>query len=582
MQLRIEPHTGNHYPLRAILVRGSSMVQWMDQIQALGLHPADMDVYPVPGNKANSYVACVLLPHAAVQLPLPGKNQYLQQPHAGILIPEHSRLYPLLSEEEAGRLTGPHTWLLHPEWGLVELASPVAWENLLKLPEEQAALLRSPAPAPFVPESLQRIFIREVAPEEALKEMEARHFPESKPLADKPLNLLEKIKLGFLRPFFRSPGAGAAAQDDAAPEKGRFLKKLDALIGRKGQKKSWTDKLQMNYEELERRNKESIERLLEMFRKNPELALQYAVPLGDGLERGGEGGLMGFNRRWSDFSLFGNTNFRSGGRVTHDEHFAKLQQQYLQSAKDMAAKKEYHKAAFIYLKLLKMPNMAASVLEEGGHYADAAAIYLKHMKDKRNAAQCYEKGNMLPQAIELYKELGEHEKAGDLYMLLRQPQEANRCYDKVVSSLAGNHQFLKASLVCRQKMNDAERAQEILLQGWILDKDTFNCLNNYITHIEDDQLTLQTLERIRAEEKSPRKKGVILQVIRYEYTKRTAIAPQLREMAYGLILENMASDPDIISEIKNFNKDNQRLTHDIMRFKQAKRMLPSSGSTPRS
>src|SRR5690606_12145948 len=124
------------------------------------------------------------------------------------------------------------------------------------------------------------------------------------------------------------------------------------------------------------------------------------------------------------------------------------------TAHTLIKQKEFHQAAFVYLKLLRNPALAAQALEVGNHFQEAATLYLQNGGNKSKAAECYEKGHMIAEAIELYKELKENEKVGDLFVRIGNRPEANFYYEKVVENYIEKEQYVKGSLIYKHKMND--------------------------------------------------------------------------------------------------------------------------------
>src|ERR1700761_8084029 len=94
--------------------------------------------------------------------------------------------------------------------------------------------------------------------------MEENTFPQKKEFNDKPLGWGEKIKLGLLKLLFGS-------SDKIKASENRIIQSLQEKL-----------------EDLERRNQSEVEKLMELFKNNPDEALKYAIPLdGEGTTRGG-------------------------------------------------------------------------------------------------------------------------------------------------------------------------------------------------------------------------------------------------------------------------------------------------------
>ncbi|OFY83691.1 MAG: hypothetical protein A3F72_12820 [Bacteroidetes bacterium RIFCSPLOWO2_12_FULL_35_15] len=307
---------------------------------------------------------------------------------------------------------------------------------------------------------------------------------------------------------------------------------------------------------------------MDMFKNNPEEALKYAIPLDDiGSTRGGNKSQLDLLKRWFDFSLLGNNSRSSSGSINLGDHYYELQKQYNATAQELIKQKDYHKAAFIYMKLLKNNLMAAQTLESGNHFQEAATIYLKHAGNKNKAAECYEKGNMTNEAIEIYKELNENEKVGDLYLTIRKRKEADLYFEKVVTNYKSKNQYVKASLIYKNKMNNEQGGQSLLLEGWRSFKDPSNCLNNYFSNIRDIKILKREIETIYANDLNRQNSETFLQVIRHEYNKNNELSDSIREMAYEIVAAQIPKNPSIVSELKEFNLKDKELMKDTIRFK---------------
>jgi len=285
-----------------------------------------------------------------------------------------------------------------------------------------------------------------------------------------------------------------------------------------------------------------------------------------GVDRGSKNGALDWMPRWLDFSMFDSNGPSRSGSVNLGDHFFMLQNQYNETAEALIKQKEYLKAAFIYMKLLKHYPKAAETLETGGHYQEAATIYLKHLNSKDKAARCYEKGNMFAEAIALYKELNELEKVGDLYKGMNKRTEANTYYEKVVENYASKDQYVKASLIYKHKIENELGGQSLLMEGWRNNKDAVNCLNNYFSNIQDVKQLDHEINTIYATEVSNDNKEAFLEVIRHEYNRKNELADSIREMAYYIIADRVSKNPSIVMELKAFNITDPKLLKDAMTF----------------
>lgn len=265
----------------------------------------------------------------------------------------------------------------------------------------------------------------------------------------------------------------------------------------------------------------------------------------------------------------GNSSGRkgSGGNFyLENSLFDRIRNKYEELAEKYIAEKDYTRAAKVYMNLLNDNYRGAKTLEDGGLYNEAAVIYLKKLKNKSEAASCFEKAKQYQKSIELYKELEQKEKVGDLYIQINDIKNANSYYQMVVDDYVNNDQMVKASLIYRKKMDVPEEAQKILLQGWEENKDAFNCLNNYfvnINTIEDLNHTIQNLYL-----KTPAdKKLIYLEAMKHEFKKDSKLQETTRNIAYEIIAENIENHSSIINELKHFNPKDEVILKDISRYR---------------
>ena len=258
----------------------------------------------------------------------------------------------------------------------------------------------------------------------------------------------------------------------------------------------------------------------------------------------------------------------TGGKDFYIENslFNKLLHRYEELAKKYIDQKEYRKAAKVYMNLLRDNYRGAKTLEEGGLYNEAAVVYLKKLKNKSEAASCFEKAKQYKKAIELYKELGQKEKVGDLYKSINDIKNAHTYYQMVADDYVENNQMVKASLIFRKKMEIPDEAQKILLRGWNEDKDAFNCLNNYFSNIFDVKKLENEIQNLYGKVPS-HKKITYLQVMKREFDKDPKLKTTTRNIAYEIIAEAIDSHSEIVNELKHFNPKDEVILKDISRYK---------------
>lgn len=564
MQLRLQPHNKPLPTPDGWLIRGEAPADWLGVLAHSGILLSEARLYAIPGIEANSILGCLVTGGGSCNRRLLPATPLML--HSGCLfIPEYTEVYPAVTEAELTALLRDQLYLLHPEAGLVALGQPLCLEDLITLPAEEPVTITVPAKPVFIPSTIRSFEVQAAPPEEAVQALAQALHPGQKQFEDKPLSTLEQLKLGLYRQLFGSNNVGNA---EASGREG-LLKKLEALFGGMGlQDSKAIAKLQEDFEDLERRNSSEVDKLLELIKNNPDEALKYAIPLGEGTERG-EPGAFQLSRRWSSFSLFGNAgNARGSGTVSIlDDHQARLRQEYTRMAEAHKAGGDYERAAFIYLKLLKDYRLAAQTLEQAGRYADASSIYLKYCRDKVAAAASYAKGNMLSAAIDLYIELGRHEEAGDLYQRLSDELAANKCYQKVVDGYIEKSQFLKAATLQSGKMRDTASAQALLLRGWRSGKDAYNCLHVYFSNIANhDELAL-AIKNIYSQDTVAYNARDFLKALKSEFARSEQLAALARDIATDLIATYAGKDAGIVSELRTFYKRNILIDRDILRYR---------------
>jgi hypothetical protein len=565
MEIQIKPHIRNSFPLGGIAIRGVSVVAWIRYIQRLQLSLTDIQIYPIPGIVPNTLWGCLVTFHKAGldRIP-PGEHELFQMVSGNVYIPERSLIHPVLTVAEIDKLFSSGKHIIHPEFGLVELTEALNLPELIKDPVVKECKSIKPVSA-SIPGRIRSFQVNTVSPEEVLKNLSENIFPKQEKMKDKPLNLFEKMKLGIYRVLFTRKESN---NQNTSVEKTRQATRLDVFLQRFFKTDDKWNKLQEDFEDLDKRNQKQIDKLMDLLKNNPEEALRYAIPLDEGgSARGGAASRLDFSKRWLDFSLFGN-NIQSGsGTINIGDSFHQLQKQYNETAEELIKRGDYQKAAFVYMKLLKNYSKAAETLEAGKYYKEAATIHLKHTGNKLKAAQCYEKGNMTTDAITLYKELNDHEKVGDLYMLLDKKNEAFIFYEKVVTDYKLKNQYIKASLFYKDKMNDYTSGQALLLEGWKTNKDPVNCLNNYFSNIGDIDELQKEINAIYSQDLVDLNRESFLKVIQHEFKKKNKLQESLREMAYEIVATQIRINPSIVSELKAFSPNNKELMKDTLRFK---------------
>lgn len=569
MEIKISPAKENSFPLGGFLIQKPLVKEWILELQNLGINVMETSIFPIPGSKANTIWGCFVLMHKPIDSDAVGRNQLCQRVCEKFYIPEKSKLSPQISEEDEKKLFSKSIHIFHPEFKLVELLEELKIEDLLEPPIEKSKFVIKPAQAPFIPHQIIRFQVMPVEEESALEKLEKEIFPKQGKLPDEPLTAKEKGKLAFYKKIFKRVD-GEKETDPKNIEKTSFGEHFGKFLGLFSKKEGViTDRMQQDFEDLEKRNQNELDRLMEMFKDNPDEALKYAIPLDEnGSTRGTNNGSIGLSKRWSNFSL-GQAGLGGGGGGSVDlgDGFNQLKIQYLKSAEAYCKQGEYEKAAFVYMKLLKNFRKAAETLKSGGLYEAAAEIYLKHCNEKMLAAECYVKGNMFNKAIELYEEQREYLKVADLYMKLKKQKKAFQFYEKTVEEYKSKRKYLLAADIYRLSMNDDKKAQRVLMEGWESGNEASDCLNQYFHHVKNDTDRLQEIENVFAYKVNDKNRELFLKVIQKEYRKNKPTQAQVRELGYKIIAQQAKLNPRIVEELKVFNPKDQEINKDTSRFR---------------
>ena len=254
----------------------------------------------------------------------------------------------------------------------------------------------------------------------------------------------------------------------------------------------------------------------------------------------------------------------SGAISLGDDSFYKLRMQYLETAKQLINEKEYEKAAFVYLKLLKDPHSAARVLEEGGLYAEAAALHLKN-NDKINAARLYEKAKMYEKAIELHEELKNFEQAGDLYLKIGKQEEAMQAYNKVVEDHKKNNRYLQAEKVLLYKMGDFNGAQKLLLDGFEKEIQAQDCLNKYFSNTPTENLE-SAVSSLYFRKKHEHAADIFLKGVAKSYERHEFIPWAVRDIYHELLSQEIHKDHLKINLLKALYPNDKSLIKDTLKY----------------
>lgn len=576
MELRLKPGVKNIYPKKGILIQGSNIEIWIYEIQQMKMNLDSCSIYPLPGLYANTVWGCLVIPDNNRDIENTGRNSYCQSVNEILYIPEYTSIFPDVSATELRSLLNSVPHILHPTFGLFKLEETLCLSDIIELPRPKTLNIRRPHKSIFIPKKITGFQILSMPEEDILSELRQTIGAQRKEFEDKPLTSFEKVKLTIYKTLLKetSPDKLSRLKDS-----GRliFFDKIFNLFS--SEKSKLAEKILEDYQKLLERNKNRLEKLMNLLDKDPDEALKYAIPLDEtGNSKGDTSGELTLSEKNYDFSSFralvnhNKHRYNSGSSyIMEDDSYLKLRNQYYETARKLVAKKEYLKASFIYVKLLSDFQSAATMFENAEMYQEAAIVYLELLNNKKKAASCFETGNMLSKAIELYEQSGMNEKVGDLYIKLNNKKEADIYYEKVVNSYINTGQYVKASLICRNKIGDASKGQSYLLEGWRKNADSFNCLNNYFANIDDEVILGKEIDRIYKEEVHKRNSELFLKVIKHEFFKANSLEEKIKDIVYTIIASALPENPHLTNELIDFNKKDRHLAKDTLRFRLGKR-----------
>lgn len=227
-----------------------------------------------------------------------------------------------------------------------------------------------------------------------------------------------------------------------------------------------------------------IQRLLDKLRDDPDEGLKYALPMSDVQGRGVANPSNRLTERNVDFRLGGS----GGGPGDSWEIEAALQAELMARYRETAAREvrlgRYRRAAYIHASLLGDHQAAANVLEQGRFFYEAAAIYRDKLKRPVDAARCFERGGLMQDAIEIYADLKQHVKVGELYERLERTDEARVAFQLAVGERLQHNDRLGAADLLQQRLKDDDAAMQVLEEGWPSGAQATLCLERFfgLTH----------------------------------------------------------------------------------------------------
>jgi len=98
MELRIKPFPKNNYPKKGLLIKGSSPLKWLHEMEVLGIDLNQIQSFPIPSNEPNVLCGCFLIFQNNAPNEI-GRNSYFQCVDDQFFIPENTTFYPKINLE---------------------------------------------------------------------------------------------------------------------------------------------------------------------------------------------------------------------------------------------------------------------------------------------------------------------------------------------------------------------------------------------------------------------------------------------------------------------------------------------------
>ncbi|MDW9382280.1 APC family permease [Chryseobacterium sp. JV558] len=175
MELRIKPFPKNNYPKKGLLIRGSSPVVWLQEMEMLGINVSKVRSYAIPANSPNVLYGCFLVFNDQAPQEI-GRNAYFQCVDNRLFIPENTTFYPKINPEDWAQLDSPFL-VMHPEFGLVKLSEEIDWISLIQQPGIIDENIRKPLNGVSIPQKIESYTV-EIDDEKVMEALQPKQTEE--------------------------------------------------------------------------------------------------------------------------------------------------------------------------------------------------------------------------------------------------------------------------------------------------------------------------------------------------------------------------------------------------------------------
>jgi tetratricopeptide (TPR) repeat protein len=581
LQLSYDAHT--RHDTCAAFIRGNSPEQWFHEMNNWQIPLEDLICLLLPAYKGAVHPGGIIVLFKD-KIPAPDT---ITHPYTMIssklLIPVNATLLPALHPEETAQLLIWHWQVLHPGIGFTgfEQRDELHPGDLLAFTPVLATNWHQAHPGLPAMAGLKSIRIPPPPQNDLLSLLD--NVVENEPLSALPGPKPRNTRLEQLTDKLTDVGLRALLslmksvdKSSSRPTRTALSPGMNKSSKTPGKLHRFLDKLRQRMEkkvgDITSRRESALDRLINLFDKDSEEALKYAIPVNSHYEgRGTPPPSSQLSQQDPHFSLGG----LQGGKpvdtwIMADHYTNSLTAKYREEASKAIAAGNYKKAAYIYAHLLGNFTEAAAALEKGKFYREAAALYKDHLKQPVIAAQCLEKGGLLLEAIDIYKQLEYYEKTGDLLQLLTQQEAAEKYFRLSVDAALQKHDYLDAARILNNKAGYPDEARIILLQGWNAGQQAQACLTTYFYNIKNNQEE-KLPEHIRQvyEQQVPTvRRSEFLQVLVSVYPHINEAAQQVStDITYETISAQAAmGDHSNMALLKQLLPEDKLLPVDINRF----------------
>jgi len=220
---------------------------------------------------------------------------------------------------------------------------------------------------------------------------------------------------------------------------------------------------------LESKRDAQLQKLVDMMDRNPDHALQYALPLGgDGSFRGLSTPGSELTSQRPDFSLGGLGGDGGPADLWQIDNGMRVQLQhaYRRQANRESALGRHRRAAYIYAHLLGDYASAARVLEVGEYWSEAAELYARKLRRPNDAARCHVAAGQFAAAAEIHEQQNDYVAAAEVWQRTGDESRAKNLFQQAVRRHIANGKPILAAGLLDSRLQAREEATELLIQQW--------------------------------------------------------------------------------------------------------------------